>query len=281
MTATARTLSPLPAPWIMGVVNVTPDSFTDGGRFLAADAAIAHGRSLLAAGAHLLDIGGESTAPGSAPLDAAAELARIAPVIATLAGEAVLSVDTYHAATAARALEQGVRVVNDVSALRADPALAGVVAAHAACLIMMYAKDGPLPHATERARVYRDVVGEIGDFLAARVDFAMRRGIAAERLILDPGWGRFVSLDPRDSFRLLEQFDRLVERFRPIPLLVGTSRKGFLGVPMAERDPLSQFTSLEAVRRGARYVRTHNVRMLRQFVEAAGKMGVELGQSGQ
>ncbi len=273
MPATALTLLPPPAPWIMGVVNVTPDSFTDGGLFLAAEAAIAHGRALLADGAQLLDIGGESTAPGSTPLHAAAELARIEPVVATLAADAVLSVDTYHAATAERCLALGARMINDVSALRADPALAAVVRDHAAVLVMMYAKDGPLPHATGAPRVYADVVREIGDFLARRVDHAVGQGIPAERLVLDPGWGRFVSLDPDDSFRVLEQLDRLVDRFAPIPLLVGTSRKGFLGVPMADRDPVSQLTALEALRRGALYVRTHNARMMRQFIETARKIG--------
>jgi dihydropteroate synthase len=273
MIATALDLLPPPPPWIMGVVNVTPDSFTDGGRFLAAGAAVAQGRALLADGAHLLDIGGESTAPGSTPLAAAAELARIAPVVKALAPEAVLSIDTYHAATAEACLALGARVVNDVSALRADPAMAGTVRDHGAVLVMMYAKDGPLPHATDVPRPYRDVVAEIGDFLARRVDHAVGQGIAADRLVLDPGWGRFVSLDPSDSFRVLEQLGRLVERFAPIPLLVGTSRKGFLGVPMADRDPVSQLSSLEAVRRGALYVRTHNARMMRQFVELAARIG--------
>lgn len=273
MTATALDLLPAPPPWIMGVVNVTPDSFTDGGRYLAADAAIAHGRALLADGAHLLDIGGESTAPGARPLDAQVELARIEPVVRALAGEAVLSIDTYHAATAARCLGLGARIINDVSALRADPALADVVRGHDAVLVMMHAKDGPLPHATGTPRLYRDVVGEIGDFLAERVDHALARGIGTDKLILDPGWGRFISLDPADSFRLLEGFAALVERFRPIPLLVGVSRKGFLGVPMADRDPVSQLASLIAVQRGALYVRTHAPRMMRQFVAVAGKMG--------
>jgi dihydropteroate synthase len=260
----------------MGVVNATPDSFTDGGRFLAAEAAIAHGRALLADGADLLDIGGESTAPGARPLEAGEELARIEPVVSALAPEAVLSVDTYHATTAARCLELGARMVNDVSALRADPALVDVVREHGCVLVMMHAKDGPLPHATEAPRLYRDVVAEVGDFLERRADHAVMRGIPAERLVLDPGWGKFVSLDPQDSFRLLEQFARLTERFSPIPLLVGVSRKGFLGVPMADRDPVSQLAALLALERGARYARTHHARMMRQFIEAGRRSGMAL-----
>lgn len=274
MPPTALDLLPTPAPWIMGVVNVTPDSFTDGGRFLATDAAIAHGRTLLADGAHLLDIGGESTAPGARPLDAKAELARIELVVRDLAGEVVLSIDTYHATTATRCLALGAKVINDVSALRADPAMAEVVREHGAVLVMMHAKDGPLPHPTDAPRVYTDIVRDIGDVLAERVDHALARGIAVEKLVLDPGWGKFVSLDSADSFRLLEGFAGLVERFRPIPLLVGLSRKGFLGVPMADRDPVSQLASLVAAQRGALYVRTHAPRMMRQFVEVARKMGI-------
>jgi dihydropteroate synthase len=277
MSATARSLVATAPPWIMGVLNVTPDSFTDGGRFLAAEAAVAHGRAMRAGGAHLLDIGGESTAPGARPLDAAAELARIEPVVRALVDDgALLSIDTYHAATAARCLALGAKVINDVSALRGDPDLAAVVREHRAVLVMMHAKDGPLPHATEAPRVYRDVVAEIGDFLAARVDHALAQGIAAERLVLDPGWGRFVSLEPDDSFRLLEGFARLARRFAPIPLLVGLSRKGFLGVPPAERDPVSQLLSLVAVERGALYVRTHAPRMMRQFADAARRAGLAL-----
>lgn len=277
MSATARSLVPSVPPWIIGVLNVTPDSFTDGGRFLAAEAALAHGRAMLADGAHLLDIGGESTAPGARPLDAAAELARIEPVVRALAADgALLSIDTYHAATAARCLALGAKVINDVSALRGDPEMAAVVREHRAVLVMMHAKDGPLPHATDAPRAYHDVVGEIGDFLAARVDHALAQGIAAERLVLDPGWGKFISLEPDDSFRLLEGFARLARRFAPIPLLVGLSRKGFLGVPLAERDPVSQLLSLVAVARGALYVRTHAPRMMAQFVAAARQAGLAL-----
>lgn len=265
-----------PPPWIMGVINVTPDSFADGGRFLEPAAAIAQGRRLLAEGAHLLDLGGESTAPGSRPLDAASELARVEPVARALAAEAVLSIDTYHATTAARCLALGARMVNDVSALRGDPAMAEVVREHGCHLVMMHAKDAPLPHASDRPRLYADVVREVGDFLAERVDHALARGIREAALVLDPGWGRFVSLDPADSWRLLEGLAALAQRLAPIPLMVGTSRKGFLGVPLAERDPLSQLTALVAATRGARYIRTHDARMMRQFLEAARHMALPL-----
>jgi dihydropteroate synthase len=267
-----------PPPWIMGVLNVTPDSFTDGGRFLALGPAERHGRRLALDGAHLVDVGGESTAPGSQPLGWEEELARVGLVVGSLAPAGlVLSVDTHHARTAARCLELGARAINDVSACRAEPELADVVREHGAVLAMMYAKDGPLPHATDRAVAYRDVAAEVGDWLARRVDWALSRGLALEQLVVDPGMGRFVSLDPADSWRLLAELDRVVERLAPVPVLVGISRKGFLGVPLAERDPVSQLAALAAVGRGAALVRTHEPRMMRQFLDAAARLRLPAG----
>jgi dihydropteroate synthase len=264
------------APWLMGVVNVTPDSFTDGGRYLAPAAALEHGRGLLADGAHVLDIGGESTAPGTRPITSEEELRRIEPVVRALASEAVLSIDTYHARTAARCIELGARIVNDVSALRADPEMAAVVRDLGPVLVMMHAKDGPLPHATDEPIHYRDVVREVGDWLAARVDVALRAGIALDQLVLDPGWGRFLSQEPADSWELLARFEELTARLAPVPVIVAISRKGLFGVPMAERDPLSQLTSLVAAQKGAAVIRTHHVRMAAQFVSAARRMRLDL-----
>jgi dihydropteroate synthase len=264
------------APWLMGVVNVTPDSFTDGGRYLGLPAALEHARQLLADGADVLDVGGESTAPGSRPITSDEELLRIEPVVRALAHDTILSIDTYHAATAARCIELGARIINDVSALRADPGMAAVVRDLGPVLVMMHAKDGPLPHATDRPIRYEDVVREVGDRLAARVDAALAAGIDADQLVLDPGWGKFLSLEPRDSWEMLARFDELVARFTPIPVMIGISRKGFFGVPMAERDPLSQLTSLVAAQRGAALIRTHHVRMAAQFLDAAGRMRLDL-----
>ncbi len=264
------------APWLMGVVNVTPNSFSDGGRHLEPHAAIAHARQLLAEGAHLLDLGGESTAPGSRPITSDEELRRLEPVVRGLAHEAALSIDTYHAATAARCIALGAGIVNDVSALRADPEMAAVVRDLRPVLVMMHAKDGPLPHATDRPVRYQDVVREVADWLKARVDAALAAGIDADQLVLDPGWGKFLSLDPADSWEMLARFDELVERLEPWPVLVGISRKGLFGVPLADRDPLSQFTALVAAQKGAALIRTHHVRMAAQFLEAATRMRLRL-----
>lgn len=257
---------------IMGVLNVTPDSFSDGGRYLAEGDAISHARRLIEDGADMLDVGGESTAPGSAPIDAGSELARLERVVLALSGDIPLSIDTYRSKTAARCLELGARMINDVSALRADPDLAAVVSEHGAFLVMMHAKDGPLPHATDKPRHYDDLITDIGDFLAERIDYALKAGIDQADIIVDPGWGRFISIDPEDTWRLLAGFERLTERLNPIPLMVGTSRKGFLSVPMEDRDPLSQLTALIGVMKGARLIRTHQPKMARQFLDAAKRM---------
>ncbi len=261
------------APWLMGVVNVTPDSFSDGGRHLAADAAVAHGRQLMADGADLLDLGGESTAPGSRPITSDEELRRLEPVVRALAGEAVLSIDTYHAATAERCIMLGASVINDVSALRADPEMVAIVRDLRPVLVMMHAKDGPLPHATDRPAHYDDVVRDVADWLSARVDVALKAGIDADQIVVDPGWGKFLSLEPDHSWEMLARFEELVARLTPIPVLVGTSRKGFFGMPLAERDPVSQLSALVAAEKGAALLRTHNVGMAAQFVAAAERMG--------
>lgn len=269
-----------PAPHVMGILNVTPDSFTDGGNFIDQADAISHGADLIGQAADLVDIGGESTAPGSQPISAEEELSRIEGVVSALASNMPLSIDTYRSATAARCLELGAVMINDVSALRADPDLAAVTREHRAILAMMHAKDGPLPHATDKARVYQDVAIEIGDFLAERIDHALGQGIGEDYLIVDPGWGRFISIEPGDSWALLAALERLVERLNPIPLMIGTSRKGFLRIPMDERDPVSQLTALVGVMKGAALVRTHQPKMAVQFLEAACKMQLlnKLGQ---
>ncbi len=261
-----------PAPMVMGVLNITPDSFADGGAYLAPEDAVTRANEMIDQGAHLIDIGGESTAPGSQPISPEEELARIEAVVGRLAPHMPLSIDTYRAPTAARCLELGAVMINDVSALRADSELAAVVREHKALLAMTHVKDAPLPHASEQARHYQDIIAEIGDFLQARIDTALDAGIHQDCLVVDPGWGRFISLDPADSWTLLACLEKLVERLAPVPLMMGTSRKGFLGVPLDERAPLSELTALIGVTKGAALIRTHQPKMTRQFLDAAVKM---------
>ena len=260
-------------PVVVGVVNVTPDSFSDGGLHLAPDRAVARALAMMEEGADLVEVGGESTAPGSRPLSEEEEWARIGPVLAELAGRVPLVVDTYHAGTAARALDLGVLAINDVSALRADAAMAVTVARAGAGLVLMYAKDAPLPPASERPVHHGDVVAEVTAFLRRQAEVAVAAGVDAGAIVLDPGWGRFLSLDPEDSFELLRRFDEVAASLSPFPAMVAVSRKGFLGGRLDERDPLSQLAALHAVEKGARFVRTHHVRMMRQFLELATRLG--------
>lgn len=255
-------------PWIMGVLNVTPDSFSDGGVNLDPAAALESVAELRSAGAAIVDIGGESTRPGSAPVPAAEELRRIESVVAAAASGGVLSIDTYKATVAAHCLELGARVINDVSALRADRDLARVVAEHRAFVVLMQSKEAAdHPHATESAREYKNVVAEICDFFKARIDAALAAGISADRIILDPGFGKFVSHDPRYSWEILERFAEFLRL--GFPLLAGISRKGFLGGRSADRDALSAFASMLAAERGAVIIRMHDAAMAASFIAAA------------
>jgi dihydropteroate synthase len=249
----------------MGILNVTPDSFSDGGRFLAPDAAIAHGLALVAAGADLLDVGGESTRPGADPVDDAEELRRVLPVVEALASRAgvPISVDTTKASVAAAALAAGARVVNDVSAGRFDPDLLGVVAQHGAGYVAMHMQGEP--RTMQDAPHYDDVVRDVGDFLAERVDVARDAGVAAGALALDSGVG--FGKTTAHNLELLAHLDALVARF-DAPIVVGTSRKRFLGVLMGDdavdatdrRDDGTLATTVWAVGLGARVVRVHDVR---------------------
>ncbi len=252
-------------PLVMGVLNCTPDSFSDGGRHLQVSDALTAAEFELRE-ADLLDVGGEATGPTARPVTAEVELSRVLPIVERLARTRPISVDTFRSSTAAACLAAGATMINDVSALRFDPLMATVVREHGAFIVLMYSKEpGDAPHATKRAVHYTDVVREVGDFLEARVEYAIAEGISEERIVLDPGMGAFVG-DDGDSWELLSGIDRLKSRFGQLPLLVGTSRKGFLGGALHDRDPLSQLTALIAQVKGAAILRTHNPSMAKQFL---------------
>jgi dihydropteroate synthase len=247
----------------MGVVNVTPDSFSDGGRFLAADAAIKHGHAMVAQGADLLDIGGESTRPGATRPLVADELSRVLPVVSELAAAgAIVSVDTMRAEVARQALDAGARIVNDVSGGLADPEILAVTAAADAGYIAMHWRG----HSTvmaDRAH-YADVVAEVRGELGARVDAALAAGISADRIAIDPGLG--FAKKPDHNWALLAELDALDFGF---PMLVGASRKSFLGelladaegVPrsVAEREDAGVAVTSVAALAGVWGVRVHDV----------------------
>jgi dihydropteroate synthase len=250
---------------IMGVVNVTPDSFSDGGRYLDAGAAVAHGLLLEAEGASILDVGGESTRPGAAPVPEAEELRRVMPVIEGLlsgGSRAQISIDTSKAGVAVRALHAGASLVNDVTALRGDPKMAGVVAdAGADCCLMHMLGE---PRTMQRDPRYDDVVTDIRAFLEERMAFAVSAGIAAERIMLDPGIGFGKTLE--HNLELLRRLDELVALGRPV--VVGTSRKSFLGKLTGRDAPDDRVaatvaTNVLAYERGARVFRVHDVAPVR------------------
>jgi dihydropteroate synthase len=245
---------------VMGVVNVTPDSFSDGGRYLDSDAAIARGLELEAQGASILDVGGESTRPGAAPVAEPEELRRVIPVIDGLIAAgctAQISIDTSKSAVAARALAAGATLVNDVTALRGDPRIAGVVAQSGAdCCLMHMLGD---PRTMQRDPHYADVVNEIKAFLEERMEFAIAVGIAPERILLDPGIGFGKTVE--HNLELLRRLDELVQLGRPV--VIGTSRKSFLGRltgrGVDERLAGTIATNVLAYERGARVFRVHDV----------------------
>jgi len=260
-------------PSVLGVVNVTPDSFSDGGHFLRPEAAVAEARGLLAAGAAIVDVGGESTRPGSEGVSLEEELARVEPVIARLA-DAPLSVDTSKAEVARRALELGACMVNDVTALRSEPELAGVVADGDAYLCLMHMLGEPRTMQDDPR--YDDVVSEVKAFLEERLAFAVDAGIPEEHICLDPGIGFGKTVE--QNVELLVRLDELAALGRPV--LVGASRKRFLGRLLGDPDALTGTVSagvavaVMAYERGASLFRAHDVR---EHVEALTVAGAVAG----
>ncbi|HZA82704.1 MAG TPA: dihydropteroate synthase [Actinomycetes bacterium] len=244
---------------VMGVVNVTPDSFSDGGRYLDPDAAVAHGQALAAEGADLLDVGGESTRPGAGGVTEAVELERVLPVVEGLAASAgvPVSIDTRKAAVAAAALSAGAAMVNDVSAGRHDPELLAVAAQNKVPLVLMHMRGNPATMQDDPS--YDDVVAEVEAFLDERCQAAEAAGVDHDALVVDPGIG-FGKRD-RDNYALLDDLARLTRLGHPV--LVGTSRKGFIGraldAPVDQRLEGTAATVVWAVQRGARIVRVHDV----------------------
>jgi dihydropteroate synthase len=256
---------------IMGVVNVTPDSFSDGGLYLDAPAAIEHGLALAAQGAAILDVGGESTRPGAAAVPEAEELRRVIPVIEGLVArgtKAQISIDTSKAGVAARALAAGASLVNDVTALRGDRKMAGVVAdAGAECCLMHMLGD---PRTMQRDPHYDDVVNDIKAFLAERIEFASAAGIAPARMMIDPGigFGKTVA----HNLELLRRLDEFLDLGRPV--MIGTSRKSFLGWLTGRGAPEDRLaatlaTNVLAYERGARLFRVHDVAAVRDALTVA------------
>ena len=258
-----------PGPFLMGVVNATPDSFSDGGRFLDPEAAVAQADRLAGEGADLIDLGGESTRPGSAQVDAAEERRRVVPVIARLRARGFrlpISIDTCKAEVARAALEAGADLVNDVTGL-ADPALARVVAEAGVPVVLMHLRGTPATMAGQAT--YRDLLGEVAAELRQALARAAAAGIPAERIILDPGIG-FPKTTPQ-NVELLARVGELKALGRP--LLVGPSRKRFVGeltgAPVGERLPGTLAAVTACVLAGVEWLRVHDVAAARQAAQVA------------
>ncbi len=259
----------LDQPVIIGIINVTPDSFSDGGHLASVDAAIEHGAQLAAHGARLLDVGGESTRPGAAPVPVKEEIARVVPVIEGLVqrGAGPISVDTRKAEVARAALDAGAAVVNDVSGLRFDPDLGGVAAQAEAGVIVMHMRGTPAT--MDDLAKYAHVAPEVAAELAALAEQAERGGIARERIVVDPGFG--FAKTATHNFRLLDELATIVALGYPVA--VGLSRKRFLGAatgrPVEDRDRATAVACALAWERGARLFRVHDVTLAREALALA------------
>ena len=252
--------------WVMGILNVTPDSFSDGGQFFESERAIEHAMRLLEEGADILDIGGESSRPGADPVTADEEIRRVVPVIQELAERSSvwISVDTYKASVAREALQAGAHIVNDIRAL-ADPEMAPLIADTQAGVILMHMRG--TPQTMQQAPRYDDVIAEIYQYLGDKIRYALSQGIAEEQIAIDPGIGFGKTLDHN-----LEILRRLGE-FRGLgrPILIGTSRKSFIGhllnLPIEARLHGTAATVAHAIMQGADIVRVHDVLEMKQIAQ--------------
>jgi dihydropteroate synthase len=256
-------------PVLIGIVNVTPDSFSDGGRFDTVDRAIAQAERLLADGCEVVDVGGESTRPGAAPVGPEEEVRRVVPVIEQLArrGLGPVSVDTRKATVARAAIAAGAAVVNDVSGLAFDPALGRVVGAAGVGLVVMHMRG--TPDTMDSLAVYRHVAGEVAAELRDVADRAVAAGVVSDRIVVDPGFG--FAKTPEQNFRLLDELATVVGVGYPV--VVGPSRKRFLGAatgrPVADRDRATAVACALAWERGARLFRVHDAALAREALQVA------------
>jgi dihydropteroate synthase len=272
---------------IAGILNVTPDSFSDGGKFFSLKKALVQAKKLIAAGADIIDVGGESSGPNSTFVPVDEELRRVIPVVLSLRAllfaegkrkrgnllfakqcplacrllrrndnNVIISVDTYKSKVAVQAIAAGTKIINDVTALRGDPKMAGLIAKTGVKIILMYSKD-QTARTTRTKKRYKDVIKTIKEFLKERVEFALSQGIKRSQIILDPGMGAFISGDPKYSLEVIRRLGELKDL--GFPVLVGISRKSCLPGPLAERDAATFAANLVAIQNGADIIRVHEV----------------------
>lgn len=261
---------------VMGILNVTPDSFSDGGRFISVGQAVEHARRMVAEGADLIDVGGESSRPGSEPISAEEELRRVIPVIEQIARSVPVpvSIDTNKAVVARAALSAGAGIINDISALRQDPQMAELASERGVPVILMHRQGTPLT--MQDKPIYRSVISEIKHFFEERITFAQGAGIRRERIILDPGIGFGKNLS--QNLKIMESLDRFNSLNRP--LLLGPSRKSFLGqilgLPVDERLEGTIAAATTAVLKGVSIIRVHDVEAIVRAIKVADAIRMEV-----
>ena len=271
---------------IMGILNVTPDSFSDGGQFLSVDNALAHAEQMISEGADIIDVGGESTRPGGGePVSAEDEIKRVVPVIEALAAKTnvPISVDTTKSEVARAALDAGAAIVNDVSALRFDFYVADAVARAGAGLVLMHSRGTPATR--HRLPPVADIMQEVTHSLRASVNMAERRGVKRESIVIDPGIGFGKSQE--QNLELIARLDQLIAAFSDYPLLIGTSRKSFIGRILAREDGTpapaearlhgTMATITAAILKGAHIVRVHDVKAARETIQVSESIRTERG----
>jgi len=250
----------------MGILNLIPDSFSDGGEFNKETVAISRIQEMIEQGANIIDIGGESTGPGSPDVSEDEELKRVKSIVDTVSdkwrtNDVLFSIDTYKAPIAEYALKNGFSMVNDVTALRGDPEMIKVLLKYEPYIVLMYSKDSS-PRTSKEAVEYDDVMASIKTFLTERISTLVEAGFPEDKIIIDPGMGAFISSVPDYSFEVINRLKEL--KLLGYPILVGISRKSFLGGKLEERDEPSVEWSLKALKNGANIIRIHNVKALRK-----------------
>ncbi len=256
----------------MGILNSTPDSFSDGGDFVNPNTAISHARQMKDNGADILDIGAESSGPGSKEVPEKQEWERLKNILPEVIKLGIpVSVDTWKPEIAERALSLGTKIINDVTAFRGNPDIIHILKDSDCQIIIMHSKDQSA-RTTIRSVEYNNPIQEIGDFLEERLSFAQKKGIDPKRIILDPGMGNFLSSDPHVSFRVIRELSELKKRFPENRILLGTSRKGFLGSISDPKNPknrtmASVISALIAAQNGADILRVHDVKETKEAVK--------------
>jgi len=253
-------------PQIMGIINLTPDSFSDGGKFMNPKLALRQAVKLQNEGADILDLGAEATGPNSINISEAEEIERLIPTLKIIKKEVniPISVDTYKAKIADLALQEGATYINDITAFRGDKNMAKIISKHKAKAIIMYSKDKTARTTIKRKR-YQDIIKEINNFFNEQIIYARTQGLKKSQIIIDPGMGHYISAIPRYSYEIISRLKELQNSGQEI--LIGISRKSFLGGPLNERDSRGLPLAAIAYFNGAGIIRTHNVKATKEFFD--------------